>query len=189
MACQEDFALVRGESVLDGPEAEERVSCLLPGFPSQAAQWTPVVSVEVGAGPRSARFNPSSNSMSADEELASGPANALGIVNGDPSVTTVPVSRLSKSTEAAARTFLQRRLVYRLRSHSPHEIRCPLSGGAISGTPPTVSLGRQDGVNVDDAYRPEGIGPPCSRFVRDRGTGAGMKMVLPAGVLSQWRRS
>ncbi len=121
MACQEDFALVRGESVLDGPEAEERVSCLLPGFPSQAAQWTPVVSVEVGAGPRSARFNPSSNSMSADEELASGPANALGIVNGDPSVTTVPVSRLSKSTEAAARTFLQRRLVYRLRSHSPHE--------------------------------------------------------------------
>ncbi|WP_436790407.1 ABC transporter substrate-binding protein [Yinghuangia sp. YIM S10712] len=94
-ACREDFALVGGSASLDGMGTKDRLSCLLPEFPSQSTQRQNEGSdlqLTVQAGGPSYLRNAGFYEWLVAEAYPQS-ANAVGIIAGDSPVTKVSVDQ------------------------------------------------------------------------------------------------
>ncbi|UGQ11556.1 ABC transporter substrate-binding protein [Yinghuangia sp. ASG 101] len=94
-ACADDFALVGGSAAMDGLGTKDRLSCLLPEFPSQSAQHVNEGSdlqftVQPG-GPSYFRYAGFYDWLVTEAYPQS--ANAVGIIAGDSPVTKVSVDQ------------------------------------------------------------------------------------------------
>ncbi|GAA4994517.1 hypothetical protein GCM10023205_79140 [Yinghuangia aomiensis] len=98
-ACRDDFALVGGGAALDGMGVKDRLSCLLPDFPSQVSQpENDGADLQINAQARAVSYGSYAGYYTwLLKEAYPASAGALGIINGDSPVTKVLGAKTSET--------------------------------------------------------------------------------------------